>query len=102
MESIISQFFWKGEGDRFKYHMVKWEQMCLPKDFSGLGIINSRIFNDALLLKWVRRLLRDKEGDLCCQLLKAKYFKHKPFVNNRVVNSRGGVGSQLWRGIQKN
>ena len=64
MDSIRSQFFWSGAGDKFRYHMVKWEQMCLPKDFGGLGIINTRILNDTLLLKWVWRLLRDKEGDL--------------------------------------
>jgi len=70
--------------------------MCLPKDFGGLGIINTRIFNDTLLLKWVWGLLRDKEGDLCCQLLKAKYYKNKPFTKSKV-----GIGSQFWKGIQK-
>ena len=96
MDSIRSQFFWSGAGDKFRYHMVKWEQMCLPKDFGGLGIINARIFNDTLLLKWVWGLLRDKEGDLCCQLLKAKYYKNKPFTTSKV-----GIGSQFWKGIQK-
>ena len=96
MDSIRSQFFWSGTGDKFRYHMVKWEQMCLPKDFGGLGIINTRIFNDTLLLKWVWGLLRDKEGDLCCQLLKAKYYKNKPFTKSKV-----GIGSKFWKGIQK-
>jgi len=63
--------------------MVKWQHLCVPKDFGGLGIINTRTFNDSLLLKWVWRILEDKEGDNCCQLLKAKYFRKKSFVHYR-------------------
>lgn len=36
MDSIRSQFFWRGDISKFKYHMVKWENACLPKDFVGL------------------------------------------------------------------
>ena len=36
MDSIRSQFFWRGDSEKKKYHMVKWEHVCLPKDFGGL------------------------------------------------------------------
>ena len=83
MDTIRSQFFWRGANDKFKYHMVKWEQLCVPKDFGGLGIINTRTFNDAIILKWAWRLLVDREEDVCCQLLKTKYCRNRPFINNK-------------------
>ena len=53
MDSVRSQFFWRGDYDKFKYHMMKWENVCLPKDFGGLGVINTRVFNESILMKWV-------------------------------------------------
>jgi len=76
--------------------MMKWENVCLPKDFGGTGIINTRLFNEALLLKWVWRIYVSKDDDLCCQFLKAKYLKLKP-----LLSCKGGRGSQFWRGINK-
>ena len=35
MDVVRTQFFWRGDSDKFKYHMVKWEHTCLPKDFGG-------------------------------------------------------------------
>jgi hypothetical protein len=32
---------WKGANGDFKYHMVKWSVVCRPKEFRGLGIINT-------------------------------------------------------------
>jgi len=42
MDFIRSKFFWRGDIDKFKYHMVKWEKVCVPKDFGGLGIMYTR------------------------------------------------------------
>lgn len=97
MDTIRSQFVWGG-GDKnnFKYHMVKWENVCLPKDFGGLGTLNTRLMNEALLTKWVWRIRNNKEGDLCCQLLRAKYLDKK---NLQQCGDKGG--SQFWRGINK-
>jgi hypothetical protein len=75
--------------------MVKWENVCLPKEFGGLGIINTRILNEALILKWAWRLHKLEGDDLCCQLLKAKYFPNKPFVQSNATK-----GSQFWIGVQ--
>ena len=94
VDTIRLQFFWRGASDKFKYHMIKWEQLCVPKYHGGVGIINTRILNDALLLKWVWKMLEDKIEDLCSQLLKAKYCKNKPFVT-----SKGNTGSQFWKGV---
>jgi hypothetical protein len=85
----------RGDLKKFKYHMVKWENVCQPKDVGGLGIINTRLLNEALILKWAWRLQNLKEGDLCGLLLKAKYFSNKPFAQ-----SKAAKGSQFWVGVQ--
>jgi hypothetical protein len=46
MNTIRSRFFWRVAGDNFKYHMVKWEAGCRPKEFGGLRIINTQVFNE--------------------------------------------------------
>lgn len=51
MDTVRPHFFWRGASDKFKYHMVGQEGLCLPKDFGGLGIVNTRFMNEALLLK---------------------------------------------------
>jgi hypothetical protein len=35
MDQIRSRFYWRGAGGDFKYHMVKWEAVCRPKEFGG-------------------------------------------------------------------
>ena len=52
----IARFFWEGVGDKRKYHMVKWVDVCRPKDLGGLGVLNSKVMNIALLTKWMWRL----------------------------------------------
>lgn len=96
MDTIRSQFFWRGDISKFKYHMVKWKNACLPKDFGGLGILNTRLMNEALLIKWIWRILSNREEDICCQLLRAKYLKRKS-----LQECRGKNGSQFWKGINK-
>ncbi len=45
-------FFWKGKKINNGFHcLVKWEQVCRPKRFGGIGIWNIRSMNSALLMK---------------------------------------------------
>ena len=46
-------FLWGGLGDEPKFHLVNWTTVCAPLSSSGLGIRNLRIFNVALLGKWL-------------------------------------------------
>jgi hypothetical protein len=41
MNTLRSRFFWRGAEDDFKYHIVRWGAVCRPKEFCGLGIINT-------------------------------------------------------------
>ena len=56
MDTIRANFLWQGAEDKFKYHMDKWEMVCRPKDQGGLGIINTRIMNDCLIVKWIWKI----------------------------------------------
>ena len=78
-----------------KYHMVKWADICMPKDRGGLGITASCRMNVALMLRWVWRILRG-EGGLWLQLIQAKYLRGYPLLACNRTD-----GSQFWRAIQR-
>ncbi|KAE8768668.1 hypothetical protein D1007_59848 [Hordeum vulgare] len=90
----LARFFWQAEDGRPKYHMVKWADICLPKDRGGLGIPASRRMNVALMLRWVCQILRG-DGGLWLQLLEAKYLHGKP-----LLACPHSTGSQFWKSIR--
>ena len=53
IESIQCDFLWSGIGEEFKHHLVNWPKVCSPIREGGLGIRNLRLFNRALLGKWL-------------------------------------------------
>jgi hypothetical protein len=55
--------------------MVRWENTCLPKEFGGAGIINTRLLNEALLTKWVWRIYKAEKGNICSELIRKKYLE---------------------------
>lgn len=69
--------------------MVKWLNLCIPKDFGGLGIMETRIMNESLIAKWGWRVLKDDRNDLCGQLLKKKY----PAPSGNAEEEEGWRGS---------
>lgn len=52
-DKVLSRFFWQVMNDQQKYHMVKWVDICMPKDLGVLGIRSSLRMNVALVLRWV-------------------------------------------------
>ncbi|KAE8820418.1 Heparanase-like protein 2 [Hordeum vulgare] len=90
----LARFFWQARDGSPKYHMVKWADICLPKDRGGLGIPASRRMNVALMLRWVWRILQG-DGDLWLQLIEAKYLQGRPLLACSLA-----TGSQFWKSIQ--
>ena len=56
-----------------KYHMVKWDDLCLPKDMCGLGILASLRMNVALVLSRASQIILG-EGDYGCSLFRQSTF----------------------------
>lgn len=63
---------WGGIGDEFKYHLVSSSKVCYPISEGGLGIRNLRIFNKALLGKWLWRYAYERKA-LWKSMVDAKY-----------------------------
>jgi hypothetical protein len=95
-DKVRSRFFWEEVGPKHKYHMVDWATVCKPKEYGGLGILNTRRMNIALMLKWIWKLYQNAEG-LWVDLLKAKYLGNNELFSAAVPRKC----SQFWNSIQK-
>jgi hypothetical protein len=62
MNKSRSHFFWEWVGTKRKYHMVDWATFCKPREFGGLGVLNTKFMNIALMLKWAWKLYQNAEG----------------------------------------
>ena len=69
-----SRLFWAGKGDKQKYHMVRWSEICKPKEQGGLIIISSKRMDIVLLSKWLWRIATG-EGGLWLDIIQAKYLQ---------------------------
>jgi len=49
-------FLWGWGAEGRKIVWASWNLVCKPREFGGLGIIDLRLFNLALLGKWIWRL----------------------------------------------
>lgn len=67
-------FFWQGGGQKRKYHLVRWSEICKSKKKGGLGIKDIRKMNLSLLCKWWWKL--DNESGIWQDLIFAKYIKN--------------------------
>ena len=93
IDSIRARFYWQGTGKKRKYHMIKWEALCRPKEAGGMGFMDVRDMNISLLAKWIDRLERE-DSNICCNLLRRKYLGEKSIFQ---IKSR--QGSQFWRSL---
>ncbi|KAE8809283.1 ABC transporter G family member 37 [Hordeum vulgare] len=84
-DTELSRFFSQAGNGRPKHHMVKWADICVPKDRVVLGIPASRRMNVALILHWVWRILQG-DGGLWLQLIEAKYLRGRPLLACSLAN----------------
>jgi hypothetical protein len=94
IDTARGRFFWEGVGNK-KYHMIKWEALASPKEFGGLGFLDTRAMNTALLTKWIFKLDRG-DKNLALEVLRRKYLGDNSFCQNK---QRGC--SQFWQGLMK-
>ena len=85
-----------GTRDEPKFHLVKWATVCSPIASGGLGIRKVRLFNEALLGKWLWRFGMER-AVLWRQVIVVKYDSEWGGWYSRPVNGPYGVG--LWKYI---
>lgn len=51
MDFFRSRFLWQSDQGVREYHLVGWPMVCLPKDQGGLGMLDLKTINIALLGK---------------------------------------------------
>lgn len=89
-------FYWNSVDNKRKYRLVKWQLMCKPKNLGGLGIINTRVMNIYLLVKWWWKIMMVGADVLWSSILKAKYYP-----NSNPMFAPGRRGSQFWKALVK-
>lgn len=52
IERMFRNFLWKGSKGSHGYHLLKWDDVKLPLEEGGLGIVDIKQKNPALLAKW--------------------------------------------------
>lgn len=89
------QCLWRGNSEKKKGgNLVAWPVVMQPKAKGGLGIINLRLQNDALLMKHLYKFY-NKEDLPWVQLIWFKYYSSKvPHVSRE-------VGSFWWKDIMR-
>jgi hypothetical protein len=94
IESLLINFFWGGGEDLRKTSWVSWKNICLRREYGGLGVRQLREFNMALLGKWCWRMLVDRRG-LWFRVLAARYG-----VYQGRLRGGGRRGSSWWREME--
>ncbi|XP_058740932.1 uncharacterized protein LOC131613262 [Vicia villosa] len=61
-----------GTEEKRKIHWVIWKNVTLPFDKGGIGVKNIAVFNQALLTKWIWRILQGHDS-LWLRVLKSRY-----------------------------
>ncbi|KAL4383150.1 hypothetical protein GQ457_15G021490 [Hibiscus cannabinus] len=75
LTSLIIRFLWGALESKVIY-WIRWETLCLPKSCGGLGLINFKVKNRALLNKWLWRFGTECDS-LWRKVLCAKYEENK-------------------------
>ena len=98
LERIQRTFLWGSSNDVFKYLLVAWDKVVWPVEIGGLGIRNTRLFNQALLGKWLWRFGKEATH-LWRQVIATKYGENSGGWCTRAV--RRTHGCELWKNIRK-
>jgi hypothetical protein len=97
IDKIQRDFLWDGIGERKKFHLVNWNQVCQPLKSGGLGFRNLRLFNRALLGKWLWRYGNEADA-FWRKLIFSKYgISHGDWTTREV---HGPYGVSLWKYIR--
>jgi hypothetical protein len=96
IDKIQRDFLWGEMGEGKKFYLVNWNQVCQPLSSGGLGFQNLRVFNRALLGKWLWRYGNEADA-FWRKLIFSKYGISQGDWTTREVH--GPYGVSLWKYI---
>ena len=95
IDYLRRKFLWSGtQKDGKAFCLVNWKRVCKRKEFGGLGIINLRDFNKALLLKWWWKLFDDSKR-IWTMLVSQSYRPSSGWWSEQCINR----ASSFWKGM---
>ncbi|GKV33229.1 hypothetical protein SLEP1_g41758 [Rubroshorea leprosula] len=98
VKTILREFLWGGAELKRKISWVSWEMVCRSKEKGGLGVMDLRRRNWALLGKWWFRLGEGEGGEsLWKRVVWDKYYGGRREVDIRAVESVRM--SRIWRDV---
>ncbi|XP_059623077.1 uncharacterized protein LOC132266242 [Cornus florida] len=98
IERLQRNFLWGGLQGEFKYHLVRWEQVCRPIQAEGLGIRRLVPFNRTLLGKWLWRFEMERHR-LWRRVILCRFGEETGGWCSCLVRIPVGVG--VWKFIRK-
>ncbi|WMV15559.1 hypothetical protein MTR67_008944 [Solanum verrucosum] len=88
IEVLRRTFFWQGNEDKRKYHLVKWEEMNISKKIGGVGIRNMKFQNHSLMMKWLWKFAY-AENSLWKEVIAAKCGMRDKWMTTKVTPPYG-------------
>jgi len=93
MDRARKQCLWRGPDINKKGgNLASWNMVCKPKDKGGLGILNLRLQNDALLLKHLHSFYNKRDLPWV-SLIWDKYY------HRRIPHASREIGSFWWKDV---
>ncbi|WMV34092.1 hypothetical protein MTR67_027477 [Solanum verrucosum] len=80
-------FFWQGNEDKMKYHLVKYEEMNISKKIGGVSIRNMKFQNQSLMMKWLWKFA-SAVNSLWKEVIAAKYGMSDKWMTTKVPLSQ--------------
>ncbi|XP_039066097.1 uncharacterized protein LOC120211667 [Hibiscus syriacus] len=79
LNKMIAKFLWGSKSGK-AIHWVKWDHVCKPKEFDGLGFTDLKLKNRSLINKWIWRF-GVESSSLWRRVIEAKYgFDHASLI----------------------
>lgn len=96
IDKMIRRFVWGEHGFVRKMHTLSWDKICLPKEYGGLNVRDTRKVNLALMAKLGWSILEERDC-LWIDIMKHKYMKGKDLFSLAYQNT----DSSTWKSILK-
>ncbi|KAJ3700817.1 hypothetical protein LUZ61_004522 [Rhynchospora tenuis] len=90
LDGIRRRFFWKGKDKCLGGHcLVNWSKCCTPKCAGGLGILNLTLQNQALLIRWLWKLVAEPNSTWTSTILALYGTKDTAILSHNNLLSHG-------------